>query len=246
MDITKNKILLISIIVIILIIVGFLFWQGLGSSVFNKENQIPSPPEKTLQVQSFEGKINKTPDGAIYDDYFVNTTGEEYGIKGISQATEQQIEGFRDSGKTVIIKGTLYEGVADYGGRQIVVEEIDEKENTESGIANPASVFCDKQGGILTMRDTDRGQIGICVFKDNKECEEWAYFRGECAPESGNAALKNCDAFRGMAACTQIYRPVCARIIRENGDPAWQAFPNDCMACVSDKTIIGYKDGDCE
>jgi hypothetical protein len=29
----------------------------------------------------------------------------------------------------------------------------------------------------------DGGQAGYCVFPDGSECEEWAFFRGECAPE---------------------------------------------------------------
>ena len=44
------------------------------------------------------------------------------------------------------------------------------------GIANPASEFCAKQGYRLELR----GQEGICVFPNGRECEEWAFFRGEC------------------------------------------------------------------
>jgi heat shock protein HslJ/putative hemolysin len=51
------------------------------------------------------------------------------------------------------------------------------------GLANPASVYCAAQGGVLEIRtDADGGQAGVCVFPDGSECEEWAYFRGECAP----------------------------------------------------------------
>ncbi|MBN1139531.1 MAG: DUF333 domain-containing protein, partial [Anaerolineae bacterium] len=32
------------------------------------------------------------------------------------------------------------------------------------------------------------GVAGICVFADGSECEEWAYFRGECKPGSAPAA----------------------------------------------------------
>jgi len=50
-----------------------------------------------------------------------------------------------------------------------------------SSIANPASVNCEKQGGRLSIQTRgDGGQFGICVFADNKQCEEWALFRGEC------------------------------------------------------------------
>jgi len=26
----------------------------------------------------------------------------------------------------------------------------------------------------------DGGRYGVCVFADNRQCEEWALFRGEC------------------------------------------------------------------
>jgi putative hemolysin len=48
---------------------------------------------------------------------------------------------------------------------------------------NPASVYCEEQGGTLEIRTgADGGQVGICVFADGSECDEWALFRGECAP----------------------------------------------------------------
>lgn len=48
-------------------------------------------------------------------------------------------------------------------------------------IANPASENCVTQGGELTIQKRgDGGEYGICVFEDNRQCEEWAMFRGEC------------------------------------------------------------------
>lgn len=55
----------------------------------------------------------------------------------------------------------------------------------ESGLANPASVYCEDQGGTLEIReDEDGGQVGYCIFADGSECEEWAFYRGECGPGS--------------------------------------------------------------
>lgn len=52
-----------------------------------------------------------------------------------------------------------------------------------SGLANPASVYCEEQGGLLEIRSDEEGnQIGMCVFDDGTECEEWAYFLSECGP----------------------------------------------------------------
>jgi putative hemolysin len=49
-----------------------------------------------------------------------------------------------------------------------------------AGIANPASVYCEEQGGTIDMRTNDAGAYGVCVFDDGSECDEWAFFRGEC------------------------------------------------------------------
>ena len=54
-----------------------------------------------------------------------------------------------------------------------------------STIANPASVNCTKQGGTLTTQKRgDGGEYALCNFANNRSCEEWALFRGEC-PKGG-------------------------------------------------------------
>lgn len=54
---------------------------------------------------------------------------------------------------------------------------------SQSQIANPASVFCEANSGVLEVRTApDGGQSGFCVFTDGSECEEWSYFHGECGP----------------------------------------------------------------
>jgi len=52
-----------------------------------------------------------------------------------------------------------------------------------AGMANPASVYCEQNGGKLDIRTaSDGSQNGVCVFPDGSECDEWAYFRDECKP----------------------------------------------------------------
>lgn len=49
------------------------------------------------------------------------------------------------------------------------------------GIANPASTHCIGKGGTLSIeKRPDGGEYGVCVFADNRQCEEWALFRGQC------------------------------------------------------------------
>ena len=55
--------------------------------------------------------------------------------------------------------------------------------NEEQQLANPASVYCEEQGGTLRMEENEAGQYGVCTLPDGTECEEWAYYRGECPEE---------------------------------------------------------------
>jgi len=62
----------------------------------------------------------------------------------------------------------------------------EQKESSQSsqqtGIANPASVFCEQRGYNLTIvTASDGSQAGYCVFPDENRCDEWAFYRGECS-----------------------------------------------------------------
>lgn len=49
------------------------------------------------------------------------------------------------------------------------------------GLANPASVYCGKQGGTTVIQTNGSGgQYGLCDFGSGMACEEWAMYRGEC------------------------------------------------------------------
>lgn len=55
--------------------------------------------------------------------------------------------------------------------------------STPVGLANPASTYCIEKGGTSEIRTAeDSSQFGVCTFPDGNECEEWAFFRGECTP----------------------------------------------------------------
>jgi putative hemolysin len=54
---------------------------------------------------------------------------------------------------------------------------------SQAALPNPASAFCEQQGGQIEIRtDSNGGQYGVCQFQDGTECDEWAFFRGECIP----------------------------------------------------------------
>jgi putative hemolysin len=61
--------------------------------------------------------------------------------------------------------------------------EINSNLPSDFGLANPASTYCLEQGYSLEiLEDEDGNQYGMCAFSDGSQCEEWAYFRGECVP----------------------------------------------------------------
>lgn len=45
------------------------------------------------------------------------------------------------------------------------------------GLANPASVYCKEKGGTLVIKNSEKGQIGICHLPDGSEIEEWELYR---------------------------------------------------------------------
>ena len=56
--------------------------------------------------------------------------------------------------------------------KNVTVENPDES----AEIANPASVYCEQNGGTLNLEEW------LCMFEDGSYCEEWAYYREECQP----------------------------------------------------------------
>ena len=52
------------------------------------------------------------------------------------------------------------------------------------GLANPASVFCEEQGGTVEIvTDAAGNQSGVCHLADGSQVDEWEYYRTESAGE---------------------------------------------------------------
>lgn len=48
--------------------------------------------------------------------------------------------------------------------------------------ANPASQYCIDNGGQIEIKSDNLGnEYGVCKFDNGSQCDEWAYFRGECS-----------------------------------------------------------------
>lgn len=87
-----------------------------------------------------------------------------------------------------------------------------------AGLPNPASENCLQKGGKLEMRKNKKGEYGVCIFEDNKQCEEWAFFHGDC-PKGGvkitgyeNDAEIYCAITGGQVEGVGTETPMCKRI----------------------------------
>lgn len=73
----------------------------------------------------------------------------------------------------------LIAGVVYFGSdkKQVMIQETQDT----AKIANPASTNCVAVGGTLKVETLENGgQYGLCYFDDNRACEEWALFHGDC------------------------------------------------------------------
>ncbi len=50
----------------------------------------------------------------------------------------------------------------------------------ESELANPATVYCQEQGGTLEGIVFESGARGFCLFEDGSRCGQWDFYRGDC------------------------------------------------------------------
>lgn len=100
--------------------------------------------------------------------------------------------------------------------------------NLGANLPNPASVFCEENGGTTEIRTAEDGsQAGVCVFPDSSECDEWAFYRGECKP--GDSLAENpvnaveladdgCNIYRDQDLQYSFHYPSDA-VISENDEP---------------------------
>ncbi|MFA6982150.1 MAG: DUF333 domain-containing protein [Patescibacteria group bacterium] len=83
-----------------------------------------------------------------------------------------------------------------------VVEEkaaAPEQTTTTTGMANPASVYCEDNGGELQIvSESDGSQFGLCVLGDYS-CEEWLYSRGECDISGDEAKIRQALIDKGLS-----------------------------------------------
>jgi len=61
------------------------------------------------------------------------------------------------------------------------------------GMANPAATYCKELGYEYRIIQSSKGEQGVCVFPDGKECEEWKFLAGRCGQERSYCAKQGLD-----------------------------------------------------
>jgi len=103
---------------------------------------------------------------------------------------------------------------------------------TNTSLANPASVYCQEEGGKLEIRNFLDGQKGFCIFSDGSECEEWSFYKKEC--QKGEKFCKN---LCGDGVCQEI---VCQSV----GCPCPETIENCPQDCKKEGEINCAKEGE--
>lgn len=119
--------------------------------------------------------------------------------------------------------------------------------NEKSGLANPASVFCEENGGKLDIVNEPAGQKGICTLSTGEKCEEWAYLRGECPTKKETESHLCTPESRKAEVCTAQYEPVCgwfSEKIKCVKYPCAITTSNACEACKNEN-VESWTSGEC-
>jgi len=69
------------------------------------------------------------------------------------------------------------------------------------------------------QKNPSGGEYGICFFEDNRQCEEWALFRGDCQKGGRKVTGYETDA--------QVYCAITGGIVRMNNSPILCDLPNN-------------------
>jgi len=150
--------LAVGVLVLIVLIVGATFWLE------NKKTEIPV-------INNLQSEIGGKD---YYDGFRKKCNNSSCCLQSVNNAEQNNSQVFN-----------INEVKCSDGFKSNGLECIDgyawcEKDITV-GIANPASVYCEQNGGELITREIeDEGQTNFCQFEDGSMCEEWAFMRGEC------------------------------------------------------------------
>lgn len=127
-------------------------------------------------------------------------------------------------------------------------KKANNNQNNQAGLANPASVYCEENEGKLEMRGAEGGTSGWCIFPDGSQCEEWAYFRGECQPSTNwqenpvITAIKNGDLLQCVVGRDIEGRNQIKLVEPKNGCPGMGNEQALQEFCGKDTAQVAYCD----
>lgn len=84
-------------------------------------------------------------------------------------------------GERKVVAGALL-AVVLAGGLGGCQQQVDDRSKTvvkPLRIPNPASLYCIKKGGTLSIEHTEKGDVGYCHLPDGSVVDEWTLFRQE-------------------------------------------------------------------
>lgn len=101
-----------------------------------------------------------------------------------------------------------------------------------ANIANPAAAYCSQQGNRPEIRTAaDGSQNGACRFPNGNECDEWAFYRGECSSDSQSKAV---ETLRSKLA-EQLHVPASSLVVVSVQSASWSdaclGLPQDGENC---------------
>ncbi len=87
-------------------------------------------------------------------------------------------------------------------------------------LVNPASIYCEENGGVLQLIEDFAGSYGLCLFPDGTFCEERAYYNGECGPSEINDKSSILD----FQSCIDAWYAIMESHPRQCKDWEWNTF----------------------
>lgn len=154
-------------------------------------NLVDVLPDTTITLAFGDGQINGIAGcNNYFASYEISGNALTLGPAGITEMWCETPEGVMDQESAFL---SILDAVASYQMQGETLMMLDATgltlatwqavaEKPGVGLANPASVYCEEQGGTLLIQSEAGGETGYCVFPDGSQCEEWAYYRGECTP----------------------------------------------------------------
>jgi putative hemolysin len=182
----KPALILIVVLVLLIIFVLYLIAKNKNTSIITTpttvENLSPTPTsDKIINSVTFYCHPNKEIKAVFYEDKVEITLSDGRNMtlpqvisaSGARYANSDESFVFWNKGDTAFITEkdkTTYENCA--------IKIIN---TPKAQMANPASTNCaDKGGQSKIQTKPDGSQYSLCFFDDNRACEEWAMYRGEC------------------------------------------------------------------